>query len=278
MRFSFEKFPSAPKITLAAVFFLLVAVAYFMKTVGLSTNPSPTSTQTVSAEIEETTTVPEVQQVTPTASFEPTAAATPTTLVIPTESLTIVDSEHPLTEEYINSVVVPKLVVLREVYPQIAVINENIQVLDVCVGDLIDLIQAAESDGVEITVRSAFRSYYQQQVAYDQATDKTSVNKPGQSQHHTGLAIDFTSPEVGNVVGIYTGFGQSEAGIWLAEHAYEYGFVLAYTNQHDGLMNEDWHYFYVGKDLAKMWHERRENGEEIDLFMLQEEFQPTSSY
>ena len=196
-------------------------------------------------------------------------------LDIPAESLLIVDSQHPLTEEFIKMMIEPNLITIIDRYPEIPVINSGTQILAPCGDDLNDMLETARSEGIDITVRSAFRSYYQQQVAYDQATDKTSVNLPGESQHHTGLAIDFTSPEVGNIVGIYSGFNQSQAGLWLAAHAYQFGFVLSYTNNHDGIRNEDWHYFYVGRDLAQIWHDRRAAGENIDLFALQEQYSKT---
>lgn len=196
---------------------------------------------------------------------------------ISNESLIMVDSKHPLTKEYIDKEIVPNLITIKEKYPNIRVMNEKTQINEICGDDLNTMLMDAESIAIGITIRSAFRSFEQQQIAFSQATDKTVVAIPGESQHHTGLAIDFTSPEIGNIVDVNSGFGNTKAGKWLVDNAYKYGFVLSYTNNHDGIHNEDWHYFYVGKDLALIWHNSRLAGENIDIFELQEQFALTQS-
>ena len=59
--------------------------------------------------------------------------------------------------------------------------------------------------------------------------------KPGTSQHHSGLALDFTSYGIGKLIDIGLHFESTKAGTWLAEHAWEYGFVRSYTGSHDGI-------------------------------------------
>ncbi len=193
-------------------------------------------------------------------------------LQIPVDSLRIVDSQHPIDEVTLNQEILPRLVKIKDVSSDIWVLNENTMVLDTCINDLEAMFQEARSIGISMYVRSAFRSIKDQEIAYNQATDKTVVTLPGTSQHHTGLAIDFTSPEIGNVVDINAKFGNTKAGKWLTENAWKYGFVLSYTHGHDNISNEDWHYFYVGHDLAKIWHDNRLAGNEIDLFALQLEY------
>jgi len=187
-------------------------------------------------------------------------------------SLRVIDSNNPIPIETLEEEIIPNLVVLRDVFPDIAVINENIQLNKICIEDLGEMLESTKKENIHISIRSGFRSFEQQQIAYNQAPDKTTVTLPGYSQHHTGLAIDFTSPEIGNVIGKYARFGETETGSWLIANSWKYGFVLAYTNNHDGVMNEDWHYYYVGKDLAKIWHDTREKDATFDLFTLQEEY------
>jgi D-alanyl-D-alanine carboxypeptidase len=48
-------------------------------------------------------------------------------------------------------------------------------------------------------------------------------------------------------------FGKTEAGIWLAENAHQYGFVLRYPQGYKsftGFQYEPWHFRYVGVELA----------------------------
>mgnify|MGYP001736045423 CR=1 FL=1 len=64
------------------------------------------------------------------------------------------------------------------------------------------MIDAAATDGVTLLVSSAYRSYAVQQQTYQywvsvngqQVADQLSA-RPGYSEHQTGLAIDFASPE-----------------------------------------------------------------------------------
>jgi D-alanyl-D-alanine carboxypeptidase len=70
-------------------------------------------------------------------------------------------------------------------------------------------------------------------------TDRFSAG-PGTSQHQLGTSIDFGS--------ITPEFGDTEAGRWLYEHAWEYGFSLSYPEGYEdvtGYMFEIWHYRYI---------------------------------
>ncbi|MBQ6527590.1 MAG: D-alanyl-D-alanine carboxypeptidase family protein [Clostridia bacterium] len=72
------------------------------------------------------------------------------------------------------------------------------------------------------------------------ATRKT-VADPGTSEHHLGTAFDVTIPG--------TSFGSTKQAKWLAEHCWEYGFILRYTKEKQnitGFLAEPWHFRYVG--------------------------------
>lgn len=188
---------------------------------------------------------------------------------IPEESLIIVDSKHPISKEYIEFEVKPKLVSIAKMYPEVMLIYPESQIHQLCIEDLASMIQDAKTAGIDITVRSAFRSYDEQQLAYNDSTNKSAIARPGESQHHTGLAVDLSSPEIGNMVGKELGFEYTNAGNWLSENSYKYGFVQPYTNNHDGIINESWHYFYAGKDLALIWYKSRSTTPTVDFFGLQ---------
>ncbi|OGG15899.1 hypothetical protein A3D78_06990 [Candidatus Gottesmanbacteria bacterium RIFCSPHIGHO2_02_FULL_39_14] len=193
-------------------------------------------------------------------------------LEIHLEQVRIVDSQNPLDEATINQEILPNLVTVADAAPEILVLNKDTKLNKLCIRDLKELFTMIRKEDVSLYVRSGYRSIEQQKLAYDKASDKNTVVLPGTSQHHTGLAIDFTTPEIGNVVDINANFSGTKAGRWLAEHAWEYGFVLSYTNNHDGIRNEDWHYYYVGRDLAGIWHDNQVRGTNVDLFALQLEY------
>lgn len=78
---------------------------------------------------------------------------------------------------------------------------------------------------------------------------------PRASEHHLGLAFDITDSRYKQK---YT--GEDNAVQWLSEHCWEYGFILRYidgTTDITGIMNEPWHFRYVGTELAL---EMKENG------------------
>ena len=85
---------------------------------------------------------------------------------------------------------------------------------------------------------------------YDEAQAKNMtasyVAIPGTSEHHTGLAMDIVGHDY-----FYSGHPGSTMAVqaWLAEHCWEYGFILRYTAEKSsitGFAPETWHFRYVG--------------------------------
>ena len=120
------------------------------------------------------------------------------------------------------------------------------------------MMRAAKQEGVELTVSSAYRSYAVQQQTYQhwvevngkQKADTLSA-RPGYSEHQTGLAIDFGSPEGCLLQECYQ---DTRAGQWLAKNAPDFGFILRFpkNQQHvTGYIFEPWHYRYLGVGLTQ---------------------------
>ncbi|MGQ8875797.1 D-alanyl-D-alanine carboxypeptidase family protein [Paenibacillus sp. TSA_86.1] len=120
------------------------------------------------------------------------------------------------------------------------------------------LFAGAKADGIELRAVSGYRSYKRQVSIYNNNV-KTKGEEyasrvsavPGRSEHQTGLAIDVSSPSVGNV--LEEVFGSSKEGKWLDEHAAEYGFIIRYPKGQEsktGYVYEPWHIRYVGTDIA----------------------------
>lgn len=124
------------------------------------------------------------------------------------------------------------------------------------------MCEAAWADGVDLYVWSPYRSYNTQKMLFeqqvqrqinngvpaDQAEDKaaTIVARPGASEHHTGLAIDFNCAN--------DSFEGMPAFAWMQEHAAEYGFIMRYAKDKTeitGVIYESWHYRFVGINEAQ---------------------------
>jgi D-alanyl-D-alanine carboxypeptidase len=120
------------------------------------------------------------------------------------------------------------------------------------------LVEDATADGEELVVASAYRSYHEQRLSHQRLTsvfgtgaDRTSAT-PGHSQHQLGTTVDFTNAAAGYQ--LWVPFARTSAHRWLEQHAWEYGFVLAYPlgkEEETGYKWEPWHYRYVGVENAR---------------------------
>jgi D-alanyl-D-alanine carboxypeptidase len=77
------------------------------------------------------------------------------------------------------------------------------------------------------------------------------VATPGTSEHQLGIAVDINADGVHSMGGaVYD---------WLDQNSYKYGFIRRYSadkTEITGVMNEQWHYRYVGVGAATDIHER----------------------
>lgn len=116
------------------------------------------------------------------------------------------------------------------------------------------MIADAKSQGVTLSIGSAFRSVeHQRSIVQRKKKAGQSLKQiyfvsshPGFSEHHTGLAIDF-SP-------INHGFAKTAGYRWLENNAGKYGFVKTFTASYSratGISEESWHWKYVGTPQAK---------------------------
>lgn len=122
-----------------------------------------------------------------------------------------------------------------------------------------ELIRAARADGMKgWQVNAGYRSIAYQQKLFDErvyayrqegmsgqqarAKVRQTVADPGSSEHHTGLAFDVA------ITG-EASFGATKQSVWLAQHCWEYGFILRYPADKTaitGISYEPWHIRYVG--------------------------------
>lgn len=139
---------------------------------------------------------------------------------------------------------------------------------------LTKMFNDASDEGYHLVINSSYRSYKQQQAIYKQFEDKYGgiyakehVADPGCSDHQTGLGLDLTSESVVN--GERLVFGDSSEYKWAIENAHKYGFVLRYPNDTSnltGIVNEPWHFRYVGTAAAEKIHQNNWTLEEYCLY------------
>ena len=113
----------------------------------------------------------------------------------------------------------------------------------------------------QMFVNSAYRSYdYQLELfvdkveQYGEAEALVRSAKAGHSEHQTGLAVDVSVPAQG--CAIMQCFGDTEAGKWIAENSWKFGYIVRYerdTTSITGYTYEPWHLRYVGTEIARMY-------------------------
>lgn len=124
---------------------------------------------------------------------------------------------------------------------------------------MVNLLDAAEDEGIDLQVSSAYRGYVDQKALFNQYVDwygkkyaLTISAKPGYSEHQTGLAADVTTP--GGKCELLACFGDTDAGEWVHANAWKYGYIVRYPEGEEattGFAYEPWHLRYVGKGVAK---------------------------
>jgi D-alanyl-D-alanine carboxypeptidase len=128
----------------------------------------------------------------------------------------------------------------------------------VLVGDLAELRAASEDAGLAIAIDSAYRSFAAQGATFSSWVTQLGLEaalaraaRPGHSEHQLGTAIDLSSPGWSGRFGDWA--RETAEGAWMAEHAWEYGFVMSYPAGAEAetcFGYEPWHYRWIGRAAA----------------------------
>ena len=127
--------------------------------------------------------------------------------------------------------------------------------------ELQEMFNDARAQGYGLFVKEGYRTQEEQQQLMDEKIEayenegksKSEAKKlaeqwvaiPGTSGHKLGIAVDINADT--------TKSSSDDVYNWLAENAHTYGFIKRYpSNKTDitGVINEPWHYRYVGKEAA----------------------------
>lgn len=123
------------------------------------------------------------------------------------------------------------------------------------------LFADASDASLEFMTISGYRSYDRQHTIYSNVINTYGQDYadqysafPGTSEHQTGLAIDIRYKDESKESKLEESFGDTEHGLWLADHAHKYGFIIRYLKGKEeitGYSYEPWHIRYVGKEVAE---------------------------
>lgn len=109
---------------------------------------------------------------------------------------------------------------------------------------------AAVAENIQIFIVSAFRSIERQaelvrrKLAAGRPIDEilSVCAPPGFSEHHTGRAVDLSTPGVSV---LEPEFDQTAAFAWLTQHAKDFGFHLSFpAGNSQGYLYEPWHWCF----------------------------------
>ena len=127
--------------------------------------------------------------------------------------------------------------------------------------ELQEMFNDARAQGYGLFVREGYRTQEEQQQLMDEKIEayenegksKSEAKKlaeqwvaiPGTSEHQLGIAVDINADT--------TKSSSDDVYSWLADNAHKYGFIKRFPSDKTditGVINEPWHYRYVGKEAA----------------------------
>jgi LAS superfamily LD-carboxypeptidase LdcB len=126
------------------------------------------------------------------------------------------------------------------------------------------LLLQASSAGVAIVPISGFRTFAYQESLFRKTvakygSEETAVRwvaRPGNSEHHTGLAVDLGDSE-SPACDVEPPFEQTKAFQWLEKNAAQFGFEMSFPrNNPHGVNYEPWHWRFIGTPEAKQAFEK----------------------
>ncbi len=113
------------------------------------------------------------------------------------------------------------------------------------------MMVAAKKDGLlHFSVNSGFRDFEEQAKLYKEMGSSYAL-PPGYSEHNLGLSLDVGSTLMK--------IESAPEGKWMAENAWEYGFILRYPKDKTditGIEYEPWHFRYVGLPHSALMKEK----------------------
>ena len=122
----------------------------------------------------------------------------------------------------------------------------------------------AATGSEDLLICAGYRSRQEQQDLWDNAMalhgedyTRQYFSQPGASEHHTGLAVDFSLYNVAQ--GQSYDFDGAGSSAWMLENSWKYGFVQRYPADKvsiTGISEEAWHFRYVGQPHTAIMYQQ----------------------
>jgi len=195
------------------------------------------------------------------------------TLSVPTQHLAkgrmlLVDEAHPLPEGYTPG---DTFSVLNYTQGRVACRDQTAVSGQDTLDALVQLFTTARGERiVQFTVFAGTRSAEQHRLLLTDTladlsrdmpledalrTARDAVCSPDCTEHQTPWAIDLRLCPVWNGAPLAEPYAATEAGRWLMEHCWEYGFILRWPDAHISAHScRPWHLRYVGRAHAMLMH------------------------
>ncbi|MHA7305351.1 M15 family metallopeptidase [Arthrobacter sp. TMN-49] len=172
----------------------------------------------------------------------------------PSSPLVLVNKSHPLEPvDYVPTELVTPAVRTGS--------TEPVQLRAEAAAAVERMFAAAAAEGVNISIRSSYRSFDTQVSLYNgyvatkgRAAADSSSARPGFSEHQTGFALDIGDANSGADCDFTICVADTAAGLWVAAHGADYGFVVRYLVGKEtttGYLAEPWHLRYLGIAVAQ---------------------------
>lgn len=130
------------------------------------------------------------------------------------------------------------------------------------------MLKAAATDGINLKVVSAYRSFTEQaslksqyKTTYGTGANQFSADQ-GYSEHQLGTTIDWSTADLKGA--LVTKLDTTKEFEWMKNNAHKFGFVLSYPKGNQYYQYEPWHWRFVGIDLATKLHDEGKNFYDID--------------
>ncbi|MCG8452170.1 MAG: M15 family metallopeptidase [Spirochaetales bacterium] len=186
------------------------------------------------------------------------------------QNLILVDKKNPLPEEW-----KPTELLSLDSYSQLIKNKTGMQLDRPALESLMNMVQAAQNEGITLLISSAYRSYNYQEKLFQYYVQQDGESRaehysarPGTSQHQLGTCVDFGS--------ITNDFVKTTAGQWLHENGSRFGWSLSYpqgAQEKTGYMWESWHWRYIGPEATAMQKNYFEDSQQdfLEFWSLHEE-------
>lgn len=164
--------------------------------------------------------------------------------------LLLVNKDYPVPEGLHPETEAVSLVKNPELIDGFGVLDNSIMLSPRLVEHFTAMVKAAGKEGIHhFLISSGYRDESKQEELYREMGPKWAL-PAGFSEHNLGLSLDIGSSQ-GEM-------SEAPEGLWLKQHAWEYGFILRYPEDKTditGIRFEPWHFRYVGQPHSTIMQE-----------------------